>query len=526
MKQHQARSILAMSLSFAACLTPGTLQAQSRAQANPEAVALFQEARVLMANGNFRPACPKLEVSLGIEWGMGTLYNLAECYERLGREASAWAGFRDVLIMATTLGQTERAQAVRERLVAAESKRSKLRILVAPEAAASGVAVRRDGVAVSPLVWGMEVPVDPGTYLVTASALGRVDWAASVEIKEPGKAVTARVPILEPGIAAGTSRGGTASPPVPLTAEDTKAAWFFDEGVTAADAEQWTKARESLLSAWRIRPDWRVAAELGRAELMLGKRLEAIEHLGNFVQRAPASVPSVERQNARALLETARSSFGMLTVKVNARGAEVLVDGKAVGRVPLVQPILVEPGRRTIEARLEGRAPERALVEVTPGLVKEIVFTFSGPRGEGSDLGGSADTGRGPEWEKWGIIAGTGFAVVGLGVGIGFTVAASGKREEVEAELIKLRESTPVGEYVCPTRGLQRCAFYEDALDSNRVLNAVAITGYVIGGVAAAGTLALVFWPSSGAKSASLLSIRPVPIVTSTHGGLLVTGAF
>ena len=31
---------------------------------------------------------------------MGTLYNLSDCYEQIGRTASAWSGFRDVAAQA------------------------------------------------------------------------------------------------------------------------------------------------------------------------------------------------------------------------------------------------------------------------------------------------------------------------------------------------------------------------------------------------------------------------------------------
>src|SRR3954454_5915906 len=51
---------------------------------------LFREGRTLMKKRDFLGACPKLEESLRLDPAVGTLMNLAECEERIGRTASAW----------------------------------------------------------------------------------------------------------------------------------------------------------------------------------------------------------------------------------------------------------------------------------------------------------------------------------------------------------------------------------------------------------------------------------------------------
>ena len=50
---------------------------------------LFQEARVLVERGDYAAACPKLEASQKLEPAVGTQFNLADCYEHVGRTASA-----------------------------------------------------------------------------------------------------------------------------------------------------------------------------------------------------------------------------------------------------------------------------------------------------------------------------------------------------------------------------------------------------------------------------------------------------
>ena len=68
----------------------------ARAADTAAAQSLFSDARKLMLAGNFADACPKREESEKLDPGMGTLYNLGDCYEHVGKTASAWAAFDEV----------------------------------------------------------------------------------------------------------------------------------------------------------------------------------------------------------------------------------------------------------------------------------------------------------------------------------------------------------------------------------------------------------------------------------------------
>src|SRR4051812_16548065 len=61
----------------------------------PEAEALFDQGRRLLAAGNYAAACPKLEASNRLDPGIGTMLNLGDCYEKNGQTASGWAAFRE-----------------------------------------------------------------------------------------------------------------------------------------------------------------------------------------------------------------------------------------------------------------------------------------------------------------------------------------------------------------------------------------------------------------------------------------------
>ena len=65
------------------------------------AEALFEEGRRLVAAGSFVDACPKFADSQRLDPSPGTLLNLASCYEKLGRSATAWATVDSPVIVAT-----------------------------------------------------------------------------------------------------------------------------------------------------------------------------------------------------------------------------------------------------------------------------------------------------------------------------------------------------------------------------------------------------------------------------------------
>ena len=74
------------------------------------AEALVADGRRLMAAGEFAAACPKFAASQRLEPNGGAGFELADCYERLGRTASAWAEFKSAASAARSAGSKEREQ--------------------------------------------------------------------------------------------------------------------------------------------------------------------------------------------------------------------------------------------------------------------------------------------------------------------------------------------------------------------------------------------------------------------------------
>jgi hypothetical protein len=161
------------------------------------ATMLFNEARHLVAAGRYQDACPKFEESQRLDPGIGTQFNLADCYEHTDRIASAWALFLDVASSAGGTGQLARESVARRRASALEPRLSKLTI--AAPASVAGLEVRRNGEQLGSIVWNNPIPVDPGNYTIEAAAPGKKPWSTVAKVGSNGAAVTVAIPALAEG---------------------------------------------------------------------------------------------------------------------------------------------------------------------------------------------------------------------------------------------------------------------------------------------------------------------------------------
>ena len=177
------------------------------------AEALFVEGRRLAGAGNYAEACPKFEASQKLDPGLGTLLNLADCYEKIGKTASAWAQYREAIPLARAAGSSERETLASERSKALESRLSTLTIrAMGGDSGGAALDVRRDGVSVDAAELSTPIPVDPGTHEVTASGPGQKPWSTKVEVGKDSAQVVVDIPQLEADGGAAAAAASTGAP--------------------------------------------------------------------------------------------------------------------------------------------------------------------------------------------------------------------------------------------------------------------------------------------------------------------------
>jgi PEGA domain len=161
------------------------------------AEALFDQGVRLMKQNSFSDACPKLEESERMDPAVGTLLYLGECYERVGKTASAWATFREASSLANNMSQTDRARVAGSRAQDLEPRLSRLSIELSPDVARiAGVVVKRGSQRLDPSLYGTPLPVDPGEYSIEVSAPGYETWTTPIKVEAGGASASVRVPGL------------------------------------------------------------------------------------------------------------------------------------------------------------------------------------------------------------------------------------------------------------------------------------------------------------------------------------------
>ena len=210
------RSKLVLSaLVLALASAPALARAQS-AEDKAAADAAFDQGKRLMAAHSYPEACQKFSESLRRDPGIGTMLGLADCFEKNGQTASAWAQFREAA--STAARKTDpREKVAREQASRLEPLLSRLLIHVPRASNVSGLQVRRDGVDVGAPLWDTEVPLDPGVHTVSAVAPGKKEWQASITVAAHPGVETVNVPALEaaplpPPIVAATDTTNTIRP--------------------------------------------------------------------------------------------------------------------------------------------------------------------------------------------------------------------------------------------------------------------------------------------------------------------------
>ncbi len=184
-------------------------QAQTGGASNRAAAeALFNQGRALVASGHLADACPKFEASEQLDPGLGTLLNLADCYEKLGKTASAWAEYREAIPLARAAGSAVRQKFATQRAQALESRLSTLTIRATTRGEeGSTLDIRRDGIPVQAAELGSPIPVDPGPHTVEAVAPGKQKWSSEVQVADASKIII-EIPALLPVASSAAPSGG------------------------------------------------------------------------------------------------------------------------------------------------------------------------------------------------------------------------------------------------------------------------------------------------------------------------------
>lgn len=159
-----------------------------------KAAQLAREARELARANRSAEACSKFEASLRTEPTLDRRFELADCYEHIGRLVSAWQLYREASELAERDDDGLRYRRAKRQADDLEPRVPKL-VLKTPVSPPAGFVVTRDGTPVDPHALGQVIYVDPGTYEIVAAAPHFDACKLSVTLDE-GQVQTLAIPDL------------------------------------------------------------------------------------------------------------------------------------------------------------------------------------------------------------------------------------------------------------------------------------------------------------------------------------------
>jgi len=180
----------------AALALAATMSLGAPASAAPrEAQERFEEGRALVKAGNPTDAIPKFLASIAADPTTAAVLNLADCYEKVGKLASAHARFRQAQELSREKDPA-RSDEARKRAELLEPRLSTVTLI--PPANPEDARVWMDGVEVPASEWGKPSPYDAGVHeLVMQDRRGK-RRVVSVEVRASASRMTVPIEGVEP----------------------------------------------------------------------------------------------------------------------------------------------------------------------------------------------------------------------------------------------------------------------------------------------------------------------------------------
>jgi hypothetical protein len=194
MRSHRFSRIAAGAALVVSCVLAGAGSARAD-EAGAEA--LFQEGLAAMKRNDYPVACEAFAGSNKADPSPGTQINLALCYEKQKKWASAWTWYRSAVGIAQQRGQAAREKSAEES--ATRVKPLIHYVVVSITEPLTNPIVKRDGAEVTVSIAGKDLPlpIDPGEHTFEVTASGKKPWSKVVQIADTPATEKLEVPKLE-----------------------------------------------------------------------------------------------------------------------------------------------------------------------------------------------------------------------------------------------------------------------------------------------------------------------------------------
>jgi tetratricopeptide (TPR) repeat protein len=243
-------------------------------------------------------------------------------------------------------------------------------------------------------------------------------------------------PALLPGLQPDWAR---AAEPTAGTVRETEE--LIQQGISLREAGRDRAALPYFERAHALMPNPRTVAQLGFVEQALGMWPEAEAHIALALAASGDLWVQKHRPVIQDSADFIRRQLGSVVLETNVAGADLLVDGRAVARTPVVQPLRIAAGAHQFELRAAGFRGARSFA-VAAGQTQKLTLaaepfdlhgdTTARPAGPSTVALGLEEPAAHPAtsppiYQRWWFWAGA--AALAAGV-VAVSLAASGGQDD------------------------------------------------------------------------------------------------
>jgi hypothetical protein len=320
------------------------------------------------------------------------------------------------------------------------------------------------------------------------------------------------------------SKTAAPTPPPPQGTVDERASKWLSQGNKAFKDGKFVEAEKAYREAFNLKQVYDIAGNLAMAEFAQSKHRDAAEHLALAIRLFPVTGDPATRTQMQKTFDQCKGSVGSVKVVVSTtRGAQVSVDGKAVGEAPLEDDVYLDPGKHTISVTAKGYKDASKSVDVVKGVASTVKLELVLLPPEVVVKNGPPPPP--PPRSKVPTIVLGAAAFVAAGVGGALFAVSKGKESDANTLIGTLNTQK---RHCLPSNNNTDadCIAIVDGLGSADTLHNAAIGMFIGAGAAGAAALGYFIWSRPGTKKTTGLDVKATPVAGAGHGGVVISGTF
>jgi tetratricopeptide (TPR) repeat protein len=325
----------------------------------------------LYEQGDFAAALVHFQAAHALFPSPKLFFNMALSYERLGKLAQALTFHR--LFLQDPV-DTKQDLVLASRRSANELAKKVGFVTITSDV--PGLEVAIDGAPIGSTPIPVAVPVDVGHHEMVVRGRGLPPWARSFT-SVPGLSVELKAEFTAgktPGPLKGARREalpvGAQAGPIAAAEE------LVRKGVELRKQRKHLEAYDYFKRAFELSPTPRPMAQLGLVEYQLGRWVEAEIHLEEAAKSQSDPFIRQNRATIGEALEVVRSHIAFIAIRGTPPGAEVSVNGRVVGKLPLPGLVKASDGYAEVRFSAPGYVSAKRTLSLQPQLTQELFISL------------------------------------------------------------------------------------------------------------------------------------------------------